>query len=109
VVASRCCAMRRDGCHFLHVAVEAWPVYPPPPHPRPATLPFAGYAINASWLAVLPALGILAVLALNDDLRDRMLRAAQPGAVRIRLPRGRVMVLVRPLAPCVFPCALPSS
>ncbi len=54
----------------------------------------AGYAINATWLAVLPALGCLAVLALNDDLRDRALRAAEPGTVRVRLPRGRVLVLV---------------
>ncbi len=60
-----------------------------------------GYAINASWLACLPAIGVLAVLALNDDLRDRILRAAQPGAVRVRLPRGRVLVLVRALT--MFP------
>lgn len=66
-------------------------------HPAPEA-----YAINASWLAALPAVATVAAALLNTRTRDRiMVRAsARWTLARLRLPGGRVFVVDRDADVC---------
>jgi MFS family permease len=49
------------------------------------------YTVNASWLAVVPALSFVATLLLNVRAEDRRLRRALGGGALMRLPRGYLL------------------
>jgi len=49
------------------------------------------YSVNATWLAVLPAMSFCATLFLNVRAEDRRLRRALGGGALMRLPGGRLL------------------
>lgn len=51
------------------------------------------YIINAQWLAAMPAMSFVALVFLNANIKQRALRKAQRGSLRISLLGGRALVL----------------